>query len=76
MDKSHDIERAQRAKHGSPYLNPVQAADYLKLTPRVLRRMRQSGKGPNYRRHGKYLQYHIDDLDIWSEENLGRKVGR
>lgn len=49
-----------------PFLNTPQAAHYLGLTTRHLERMRSQRRGPVYRRHGRYIFYHIDDLDTWS----------
>jgi hypothetical protein len=28
--------------------------------------MRRDGVGPGFRRHCRYIRYHIDDLDSWS----------
>jgi hypothetical protein len=28
--------------------------------------MRQNGEGPAYRKHGRYIRYHIADLEAWS----------
>jgi hypothetical protein len=28
--------------------------------------MRGAGTGPRFRRHSRYVRYHIDDLDSWS----------
>ena len=67
MDNPDDIERAQRAKRGSPFLNTDQAAAYLKFSSRLLKRLRRAGKGPVFRLHSRFVQYHIDDLDAWSE---------
>jgi hypothetical protein len=67
MDSDDDIARANRAKRGSPYLNTDQAAAYLKLSSRLLKRLRRAGKGPVFRRHSRFVQYHIDDLDSWSK---------
>lgn len=75
MDDSDDITRANRAKRGSPFLNTDQAAAYLKLSTRALKRLRRAGKGPVFRRHSRYVQYHIDDLDAWSAENSARGIG-
>ncbi|HEX7854650.1 MAG TPA: helix-turn-helix domain-containing protein [Sphingobium sp.] len=72
MDSDDDIARANRAKRGSPFLNTDQAAAYLKMSGRLLRRLRRAGKGPVYRRHSRFVQYHIDDLDLWSRDNSGR----
>jgi len=60
-------ERAARAKKGSPFLNTAQAAFYVGLSSRTLEKMRVMGCGPKFRKHGRYVRYHIDDLDAWSE---------
>ena len=52
-----------------PFLNTRQAGHYLGLTPRRLERMRAEGRGPTFRRHCRYVVYHIDDLDAWSRAN-------
>lgn len=74
MNDNDDITRANRAKRGSPFLNTDQAAAYLKLSIRQLKRLRRAGKGPVFRRHSRYVQYHIDDLDAWSSENSARGI--
>ncbi|HEX8443953.1 MAG TPA: helix-turn-helix domain-containing protein [Allosphingosinicella sp.] len=61
-----DIGRAARAKKGSPFLSTEQAAFYLGLSARKLQAMRAGGDGPTFRRHSRYVRYHIDDLDSWS----------
>lgn len=75
MDSDDDISRASRAKRGSPYLNTEQAAAYLKFSSRLLKRLRRAGKGPVYRRHSRFVQYHIDDLDAWSMAQSTRGAG-
>ena len=67
-----DIERARRAKKGSPFLSTEQAAFYLGLSARKLQQMRSSGSGPPFRRHCRYIRYHIDDLDRWSKGERAR----
>ena len=62
-----DIARAASAKKGSPFLNTEQAAFYLGLSARKLQQMRRDGSGPLFRRHGRYVRYHIDDIDAWSK---------
>jgi hypothetical protein len=74
MDKEDEITRANRAKRGSPFLNTDQAAAYLKISGRLLKRLRRAGKGPVFRRHSHLVQYHIDDLDTWSREHSGREI--
>ena len=63
------VERANRAKKGTPFLATEQAAFYLGLSPRKLQQMRTGGEGPAFRRHGRYVRYHIDDLDTWSRRS-------
>lgn len=59
--------RAARARSGSPFLSPEQAAFYLSVSPRTLQEYRTAGAGPRYRRHSRHIRYHIDDLDAWSQ---------
>jgi hypothetical protein len=76
MDETDQIARAQRARHGSPFLNTEQAAFYLKISSRLLKRFRVNGQGPTFRRHSRYVQYHIDDLDAWSAEHSAKAISR
>ena len=62
-----DATRAANAKKGSPFLSTKQAAHYIGLSPRTLERMRRTGEGPRYRKHGRYVRYHIAELDVWSD---------
>ena len=62
----HVGDRAERATKRSPFLSTEQAAFYLGCTDRTLEKMRQDGRGPIFRRHGRFIRYHIDDLDDWS----------
>lgn len=62
--------RAERARNGSPFLNTAQAAHYIGLSSRTLETMRYTGRGPRFRRHGRFVRYHIDDLDQWSRADL------
>jgi predicted DNA-binding transcriptional regulator AlpA len=61
-----EINRAANAKKGSPFLNTGQAAFYVGLSRRTLEKMRVAGSGPRFRKHGRYVRYHIDDVDEWS----------
>ncbi|MFT4251968.1 MAG: helix-turn-helix domain-containing protein [Caulobacter sp.] len=70
------IIRAARAKKGSPFLNTAQAAYYVSLAARTLETMRGRGEGPAFRRHGRFIRYHIDDLDAWSHDHGSRRDGR
>ncbi len=61
-----EIIRAARAKKGSPFLSTEQAAFYLGVSTRKMQAMRGAGSGPPFRRHCRFVRYHIDDLDDWS----------
>ncbi|HVI05081.1 MAG TPA: helix-turn-helix domain-containing protein [Sphingomicrobium sp.] len=61
-----DVVRAAQAKRTSPFLSTVQAAFYLGLGVRKLQQLRKQKSGPAYRRHCRYVRYHIDDLNDWS----------
>ena len=67
-----DIARAASAKKGSPFLSTEQAAFYLGLSARKLQQMCAAGTGPAFRRHSRYVRYHIDDLDEWSKGSGGQ----
>jgi hypothetical protein len=66
-----DIMRAARAKKGCPFLSTEEAAFYLGLSARKLQAMRAAGHGPGFRRHSRYVRYHIEDLDRWSRGDMG-----
>lgn len=61
-----EVNRAAKARKGSPFLNTAQTAFYIGLSHRTLEKMRLTGGGPRFRKHGRYVRYHIDDLDAWS----------
>ena len=69
------VARANRAKQGTPFLSTEQAAFYLGLSPRKLQELRALGTGPRFRRHCRYVRYHIDDIDAWSRETAGGSHG-
>jgi excisionase family DNA binding protein len=58
--------RAERAKRASPFLNTAQAAWYLGLHFKTLAALCRRGEGPRVRRHGRFVRFHIADLDDWS----------
>ena len=59
-------QASRPAGSGRPFLNTQEAGFYLGLSARHLERMRAAGNGPVYRRHGRFVVYHITDLDAWS----------
>ena len=54
-----------------PFLNTRQASHWLGLSVRYLERLRARGEGPSFRRHGRFVFYHIDDLEAWSRSTGG-----
>jgi predicted DNA-binding transcriptional regulator AlpA len=58
----------------SPFLVPREAAAYLRLSPKTLMKMRTQGRGPRYRKHGRYVRYHIADLENWSASRAQRST--
>jgi len=70
MKSDDDINaRAERARRGCPFLNTAQAAFYVGLACQTLEKMRRKARGPCFRKHGRYVRYHIADLDAWSRAN-------
>ncbi|MEE9454642.1 MAG: helix-turn-helix domain-containing protein [Paracoccaceae bacterium] len=53
-----------------PFLTTKEAARFLVLKTNTLEKMRVYGGGPIYRKHGRYVRYHIDDLNDWSNQRI------
>jgi excisionase family DNA binding protein len=66
IDDNDPESRAEQARKQSPFLDTIRAAEYVGLSRRTLEKMRTTGRGPRYRKHGRYVRYHIDDLNAWS----------
>jgi len=64
-----DNALAAQAKKGSPFLNTDQAAFYVGLSRRTLEKMRREHRGPPFRKHGRYVRYHITELNEWSKSS-------
>jgi hypothetical protein len=56
------------------FLNTVEAAAWLRLTKNTLEKMRVNGTGPAYRKHGRYVRYHIEDLVEYSKASKRRST--
>ena len=52
---------------GSPFLNHVEAAEYLRISPRTLERHRLAGTGPRFCAAGRRRIYRISELEAWTE---------
>lgn len=57
-------------KNTDPFLTTKEAGHFLKLKANTLEKMRVYGGGPIYRKHGRYVRYHIDDLYAWSDQRI------
>mgnify|MGYP003627571688 CR=1 FL=1 len=53
-----------------PFFTTKEAGRFLKLKANTLEKMRVYGGGPIYRKHGRYVRYHIDDLNAWSNQRI------
>lgn len=67
--------QADHARKGSPFLTTEQAASYVGLTRQTLEKMRRKARGPCFRKHGRYVRYHIADPEAWSNANRRLSVG-
>ncbi len=64
-----DNRRADKARHGSPFLVPKEVARLLRIKPQTLAKMRMDHRGPRFRRDGKFVRYHIADVEAWLKEH-------
>src|SRR3546814_17631861 len=53
-----------------PFMHTHAAAAYLCIGWRKLRKLRVSGQGPRFRRHGRLIIYCVEDLDAWSRATI------
>ncbi|MCJ8158877.1 helix-turn-helix domain-containing protein [Sphingomonas sp. LaA6.9] len=68
IHNAHDARR-------SPYFTNDEAAHYLGISSRSLRRLRATGQAPQHRWHGMMIRYHIDDLENWSRPSRANPGG-
>jgi len=48
-------------------LTTIQAAEYLGISPALLKKMRAEGNGPHYCKIGKLIKYSKETLDTYVE---------
>lgn len=60
-------EQDDTVTEDGPFYTTREAARFLRLKPNTLEKMRVYGGGPVYRKHGRHVRYHIDDLNAWSD---------
>ena len=51
---------------GTPYLTNAEAAQWLRLSPRTLEKLRVIGGGPRFRKLRRRVVYAVADLEVWS----------
>ena len=51
------------------FLNDIEAAKFLRLSPQTLRNWRTQCRGPAYSKAGRAIRYTIDDLLAFMEQN-------
>jgi hypothetical protein len=57
------------------YLNDVEAAKFLRLSPQTLRNWRTQCRGPVYIKAGRAIRYAIEDLRAFMEQNRVKNAG-
>ena len=66
------ILHGDQKSYFSPFLTAIETAQYLRLAPRTLANLRWNGRGPEFRKHGSRVFYHVDELIKWSENRRRR----
>jgi hypothetical protein len=51
----------------SPFMDTVQAAGFLNISPRTLEKQRVIGGGPRFRKFGSRVLYATADLQSWAD---------
>ncbi|MBL7175275.1 MAG: helix-turn-helix domain-containing protein [Desulfobacteraceae bacterium] len=51
------------------FMNDVEAAEFLNLSPQTLRNWRTQSRGPAYSKAGRAIRYALDDLRAYMEKN-------
>jgi len=51
------------------YLNDVEAAKFLRLSPQTLRNWRTQSRGPAYIKAGRAIRYSSEDLKTYMDQN-------
>jgi hypothetical protein len=59
---------SESTQSASPFMDTVQAAGFLKISPRTLEKQRVIGGGPRFRKFGSRVLYALTDLQAWADE--------
>ena len=55
------------SQSASPFMDTVEAAGFLKISPRTLEKQRVVGGGPRFRKFGSRVLYALADLQAWAD---------
>lgn len=67
MLASHTQSAAPSPASPARYLTNVEAAAFLRLSPRTLEKQRVIGGGPRFRKFGRRVMYALSDLEAWAD---------
>lgn len=59
---------SEASQSASPFMDTVEAAGFLKISPRTLEKQRVIGGGPRFRKFGSRVLYALADLQAWADE--------
>ena len=59
---------SESSQSASPFMDTVEAAGFLKISPRTLEKQRVIGGGPRFRKFGSRVVYALTDLQAWADE--------
>jgi hypothetical protein len=57
------------------FLNDVEAAKFLRLSPQTLRNWRTQSRGPAYIKAGRAIRYAMEDLRAFMDQNRIKNSG-
>jgi hypothetical protein len=58
---------SEASQSASPFMDTVEAAGFLKISPRTLEKQRVIGGGPRFRKFGSRVLYALADLQAWAD---------
>ncbi len=58
---------SQSLQPDSPFMDTLQAASFLNISPRTLEKHRVTGGGPRFRKFGSRVLYGAADLQAWAD---------
>ncbi len=67
MTATQPQSSAARPTTQARYLTNDEAAEFLRLSPRTLEKLRVIGGGPRFRKFGRRVMYAVHDLEAWAD---------